>query len=579
MRISESFKDELLDRADLVDLIGTYLTLKKSGSSFKGLCPFHEEKTPSFTVFPNSQYYKCFGCGASGNAISFIIDFEGLGFVDAVEELASRYGLEIPKDTSPQQQRSPAIQVSDYAILATASHYFQQQLRSHPDAAKAVNYLKQRGLSGETCARFGVGYAPPGWRGLLDYFSTQNVTAEQAKDAGLVIFGDSQNYYDRFRDRIIFPIRDKRGRVVGFGGRIIDEGNPKYLNSPETPLFHKGRILYGLYEVRKAQAHPQSLVVVEGYMDVAMLAQHGINNAVATLGTAVTPDHLIDLFRSTKHVIFCFDGDTAGRQAAEKACKVALRFIREDKQVSLLHLADGEDPDSLVRKIGCAAFEQQVQQSTPLADYLIKIVSQGSNLSSLEGRRVMLEKARPLIQETASPLFRKLLVERLAKLANLEEKYLLNEMAGNNAVAGSSDIRRKPEVRLSLIDLIHSSLLRHPELYRLIGSTEHWQNMQDPRLQFLLKTLAIIQLSPGMSASQLLERWRGAEEFDQVREFMVQTLLDTESQNEAEFKGALVQLERRVGEHLLSELLEKSRHSALSSEEKKQLNQLLSLNK
>ena len=355
-RIPPTFIDDLLARVDIVDVIEPRVRLRQRGRDFLARCPFHEERTPSFSVSREKQFYYCFGCRASGTAITFLMEYDGLGFVDAVEELAERVGMEVPR-TGPdpggagREGRDRSVDLDAvYAALERANRYFRLQLREHPGKDRAVEYLKSRGLSGELAARFELGFAPPGWEGLASALGDAGKGVQVLEHAGLVARRDGGTPYDRFRDRVMFPIRDRRGRVVGFGGRIIGDGEPKYLNSPDGPVFHKGRELYGQYQVLRGRgSRPSRLVVVEGYMDVVALAQFGIDHAVATLGTAATRDHLQQLYRSTREVVFCFDGDPAGRDAAWRALEQALPLMREGRQAAFLFLPEGEDPDSFVR--------------------------------------------------------------------------------------------------------------------------------------------------------------------------------------------------------------------------------------
>ncbi|MDJ0740543.1 MAG: DNA primase, partial [Gammaproteobacteria bacterium] len=392
--IPQHFIDDLLARADIVEIIGRRVPLKKAGREFHACCPFHSEKTPSFTVSPAKQFYHCFGCGAHGSALGFLMEYDRLSFPEAVEELASSMGLEVPREAAFDQgpDHRPL-----YELLELAAQHYEQQLRQHADAARAVDYLRQRGLSGEIAARFRLGFAPPGWDNLLQALGGDDERVARLRDAGLITEQDHKRY-DRLRDRIIFPIRDGRGRVVGFGGRLLGDGKPKYLNSPETPVFHKGRELYGLYEARQADGHPARLLVVEGYMDVVALAQFGIGNAVATLGTATTSDHLEKLYRATPEVVFCFDGDRAGRDAAWKALQTALPLMRDGRQARFLFLPDGEDPDSLVRQIGAAAFTERVGGAQPLSEYLFEKLSAQVDMQTLDGRARLGELTQPLLE-------------------------------------------------------------------------------------------------------------------------------------------------------------------------------------
>jgi len=385
-RIPQSFIDEVLNRTDIVEVIDTRVPLKKAGREFKACCPFHDEKTPSFTVSQVKQFYHCFGCGANGTAISFLMDYEHMEFVEAIEELARRAGLEIPKETSGGQSHAPST-LPHYALLERVADYYQEQLRDHPQASRAVDYLKQRGLTGDIAARFGIGFAPPGWENLASALGANDTVHKQLLELGLTVERDKgDGAYDRFRDRIQFPIRDRRGRTIGFGGRVLDDSTPKYLNSSESPVFHKGQELYGLFEARRAVRKLERILVVEGYMDVVALAQFDINYAVATLGTATTHEHLERLFRTVPEVVFCFDGDRAGREAAWRALENTLPVLRDGREARFLFLPDGEDPDSLVRKIGKQALEQQIATATHLSDFFFDRLAAPLDINSIDGR-------------------------------------------------------------------------------------------------------------------------------------------------------------------------------------------------
>ena len=376
--IPRQFIDNLLARADIVEVIDSRVPLKKAGKNYQACCPFHTEKSPSFSVSQDKQFYHCFGCGEHGNAISFLMEFERLEFPDAVEELASHYNMEVPRE---QNNRSPAQQKQDqkayiqkqddYELMAQISQFFQQQLKVATDKEVAIEYLKGRGLSGEIVKRFGIGYISDAWDGMMKVFGRSGQINQQLVDLGMAIQGDKNKPYDRFRGRIQFPIRDKRGRVIGFGGRVLGDGNPKYLNSPETRIYHKGQELYGLYEAKQANKQLTRLVVVEGYMDVVALAQHGVDYAVASLGTATTPEQLQTLFRTVKEVICCYDGDRAGRDAAWRAMDNALPLIQDGFSLKFVFLPDGEDPDSMIREQGQAAFETMLDNATPFHSFCL----------------------------------------------------------------------------------------------------------------------------------------------------------------------------------------------------------------
>ena len=417
--IPKSFIQDLLNRIDIVDVIERYVPLKKAGTNFVACCPFHNEKSPSFTVSQSKQFYHCFGCGAHGTAIGFLMEHTGLGFVDAVEELARAAGMTVPRETSVPGQVQHKAAPDLYEVMQSATRYYRDQLKQSP---LAIDYLKRRGLSGDIAARFGIGYAPDGWQNLQSIVSDYQHSS--LLETGLVIENDEGKRYDRFRDRIMFPIVNTRGQVIGFGGRVLDTGEPKYLNSPETTLFEKGHELYGLFQAQKAIRASRQVLVVEGYMDVVALAQHGIEYAVATLGTATTPYHVQKLLRLTDKVVFCFDGDAAGQRAAWRALENALPQLVDGKHIGFLFLPPEHDPDSFVREHGSAAFEKLLQDALPLSAYLLRELSGQVDLRTQEGRTVLLQRAKPLLTVISAPATALLLRKEVAALAGVTQAEL-----------------------------------------------------------------------------------------------------------------------------------------------------------
>src|SRR6202165_2879980 len=434
--IPNDFIQRLLARFDIVEAVDRYVPLKKAGANYTACCPFHSEKTPSFTVSPSKQFYHCFGCGAHGTAIGFLMEYGGKSFPDAIEELARDAGPEGPRSTTPAED-TRRVQGQDLTgLLLHAAKFYRTALK---DAPRAIDYLKDRGLTGPIAVRFGVGYAPDDWQPLSRVFPDYQDKALET--AALVIAGDAGKRYDRFRDRIMFPIHDASGRVVGFGGRVLDKGEPKYLNSPETPLFSKGRELYGLFQARQAIRAASKVVVVEGYMDVVALAQHGVEFAVATLGTATTPTHAQKLFRVTDTVIFCFDGDEAGRRAAWRALENTLSLLADGKDARFLFLPDGADPDDYIRQRGKSAFEALLDEATPLSDFLLSELAARHPPRSAEGRAALVNAAKPLLAQLTAPVFGALLRQRLAELAGLPEREMMAFLPLQQVAAAAPPVR------------------------------------------------------------------------------------------------------------------------------------------
>lgn len=424
--IPQSFIDDLLDRIDIVDTVDSRVKLRKTGKNYSACCPFHDEKTPSFTVSPEKQFYYCFGCGASGNALGFVMDYERLSFPEAIESLARVAGLTVPREVQTEAQvKREQERKSIYSLLEKADEFYQQQLRHHPSKNMAVNYLKGRGLDGKTAKDYGVGFAAPGWDNLLKALASNDEDKHLLIEGGMLIHHEQdKKLYDRFRHRIMFPIRDTRGRVIGFGGRVLGDDKPKYLNSPETPVFHKGQELYGLYEARLAYRDLPRLLVVEGYMDVVSLAQFGIRYGVATLGTACGEDHLDKAFKYTNEVVFCFDGDKAGRAAASRALDASLTTMADGRTVKFLFLPEGEDPDTLVRKIGPDKFETMISMAVPLEDQLFDTAAEGLNIRTMEGRATFSKRAAPMLDKLPKSVFRELMFENLATRTGLSRNIL-----------------------------------------------------------------------------------------------------------------------------------------------------------
>ncbi|MBX9810955.1 MAG: DNA primase [Burkholderiales bacterium] len=481
--IPQSFIQELLNRVDIVDVVDRHVKLKRAGANYVACCPFHGEKTPSFTVSQSKQFYHCFGCGAHGTAISFIMEYNGTGFVDAVKELAQSVGLQVPEVHSGQAARKAGEGGDLYGVLLQAAQFYRAQLKEAPHA---IEYLKRRGLSGEIAKRFGIGYAPAGWQSLAAAFP--EYSAQALVTAGLVKHSEEGRRYDIFRDRIMFPIVDVHGNVIGFGGRVLESGDagsagegsadsaargsPKYLNSPETPVFEKGRELYGLYQARRAIRDAGRVIVVEGYMDVVALAQAGVEYAVATLGTATTPMHVQKLLRQTDEIVFCFDGDAAGRRAAWRALENSLGQLVDGKQLRFLFLPQGEDPDTYVRRQGKAAFEVLLDKAVPLSQFLLDELAARVDRGTTEGRVKLLQDAKPLVQQVAAPLLSLLLRKQLAELAGVTQAELDGQYRIKSQFKAQVPAKRPTPANLSLVQKLIARLMFNSELAKLLSRHE-----------------------------------------------------------------------------------------------------------
>ena len=482
--IPSAFIDDLLARTDIVEIIESRVTLKKTGQNYSGLCPFHQEKSPSFSVSQDKQFYYCFGCQASGSALTFLMEFERLDFISSVEALAARLGLSVPDDRQRQSSEESQRRKSVLLQLEKAADFYRLQLRSHGQRAKAVGYLKNRGLSGPIARDFGLGFAPPGWDNLLKALALSDEDVSLMIDAGLLIDQpEEKKRYDRFRDRIIFPIRDLRGRTIAFGGRIIGDGKPKYLNSPETTVFHKGRELYGLYEARKSKAKLDRILVVEGYMDVVALAQHGIHFAVATLGTATTIEHVERLFRQVSEIIFCFDGDLAGRNAAWKALLIVLPLLSDGRSAKFLFLPDGEDPDSLVRSEGSEGFVKRLQQADTFVDWFFRKIQQdldskNNDIDTISGKAALSKLAMSYLNNMQEGVFRHLMIDELALKTGLDKERLQAVTAKYAAPAMDPQSVAEPgladhEEISESVDLALALLVLQPDLALEFNSSEY----------------------------------------------------------------------------------------------------------
>jgi len=578
-RIPQQFIDDLVNRADIVDVVDSRVALKKRGKEYIACCPFHSEKSPSFTVSQNKQFYHCFGCGAHGTALSFVMEYERLDFVDAIEALAAEYHMEVPREQgsfeSKQEDKKPI-----YDVLEKAATSYANELKT---SQRAIDYLKQRGLSGEVAKTFQLGYVPDSWDFILSQHGTDDETKAACLKAGLSIEKNPQKHYDRFRDRIMFPIRDRRGRVIGFGGRILDKGEPKYLNSPETPVFHKGEELYGLYEARQSVKDLQRIIIVEGYMDVVALAQHGIPYAVATLGTATSREQISKLFRIVPELIFCYDGDAAGKKAAWRALENSLGVLRDGVQARFLFLPDGEDPDTLVRQEGQQAFEQRLDHATPLSDFLLNHLAEPLDLTSPDGKARLSELAKPLISKIADGVFKDLLLGQLSDMIGLSSAALQQHMPQAQQQEAHTYTRQatqpyitpKHKIKTPPIRLAIALLLQFPDIAKHCEIPEPLHTSQMPGVPLLLQVYNTILQTNAGSTSVLLERWR-----DTADEGILNKLVQLEipESNEATrlagFNDSLSNLLKKHRDSRLQELLDKSVTAPLNDDEKAEMSKL-----
>ena len=563
--IPESFIQELLNRIDVVDIIDRRLTLKKAGANYLACCPFHQEKTPSFTVSPSKQFYHCFGCGEHGSAISFLIEYEGLTFVDAINELANSIGLKVPND-APQKIEKNAENSNLEEVIKIASIYYQKQLRAAP---KAISYLKSRGLTGEVAKEFSIGYAPEGWQNLKIPF--KDYEEESLIKAGLVVKNEKGKYYDRFRNRIMFPIYSDKGKIIGFGGRVIDsEDTPKYYNSPETPLFQKSYELYGLLESRKQIRKKGYVLVVEGYMDVVGLAQKGIRNTVATLGTATTAFHIKKLIRYTQEIVFCFDGDNAGRSAAWRAMNNSLTSVTDNIQLKFLFLPDAHDPDSFVKENSAQDFELLAQNSIPLTEYIIKYLTNDNNRVTSEKRVKFLNEIKPILNELTAPKLLMIFKKRIAELINLEVDEINEILELKNIYKNNSSKKLPNRLPMKSSRRFCLLLILKPELIIKEDSEYFTSDTIDDKL-----VLAVIDLKNGTienNSASIMHLLASRFDDELIKQINAQlATFDDEMNLEEEINALRASIKKRyfssVNKNKLSETTKKSLNS-LSDEER-----------
>lgn len=573
-KIPRNFIDDLLARTDIVDLIDSSIGLKKSGKDYQACCPFHNEKSPSFTVSQDKQFYHCFGCGANGNAISFMMEYEKLEFVDAIEELASLLHLEVPREQD-NYSKGPKISSeqkrSDYELMLQAARFYGHQLKHHKNSSQVIEYVKGRGLSGETVKKYLIGYAPSEWDGLCSLFARNPSQKQQLVDLKLASEKTPGRSFDFFRDRLMFPIKDKRGRVIGFGGRIMPSdgddksSGPKYLNSPETRIFHKGFELYGLYEAKQAHKKLEQILIVEGYMDVVALSEQGIEYAVASLGTATTPEHMHTLFRTTDRVICCYDGDRAGRDAAWRALENALPYLADGKELKFAFLPDGEDPDSLVLKEGKADFEQRLSQSQDFTKVLFEKLAIECDLTTDAGKSKILSLALPLIEKVKSEFYQENLLEQLARLIG-RTKEQLNQKLNNPRQQNTLQKKFKMTPMRIAIGLI----VQHPELAREIPHLPELVELGLPGLA-LFKNLQSLSLkNNGINAGQILELFRDTPEYSALTKLASwQHQIDDETLIPY-FKNTFKFIEDQCLNHRAETLLIKDKTQGLTSDERQE---------
>ncbi|MCK0555170.1 DNA primase [Pantoea ananatis] len=568
-RIPRVFINDLLARTDIVELIDARVKLKKQGKNYHACCPFHNEKTPSFTVNGEKQFYHCFGCGAHGNAIDFLMNYDRLEFVESIEELATSHGLDVPYEAGngPSQMERHQRQ-SLYQLMENLNGFYQQSLQQS-SAQSARDYLEHRGLSADIINHFSIGYAPAGWDNVLKRFGKQPEDRESLMEAGMLVSNDKGRVYDRFRERVMFPIRDKRGRVIGFGGRVLGNDTPKYLNSPETPVFHKGRQLYGLYEALKNHPEPKRLLVVEGYMDVVALAQYGVDYAVASLGTSTTAEHIQLLFRSTDNVICCYDGDRAGREAAWRALETALPYMNDGRQLRFMFLPDGEDPDTLVRKEGKAAFEARMEQAMPLSSFLFDSLLPQVDLSSRDGKARLSTLALPLITQIPGETLRIYLRQELGNKLGILDDAQLEKLMPKQGPGGSTPVA--PPLKRTTMRVLVALLIQNPQLATLVPSLDGLAESKIAGLPLFIELVTRCNENPGLTTGQLLELYRGTNFSQTLETLAVWNHMIVDEESEAVFQDSLASVYDSALEERLEFLIARERTHGLSTDERREL--------
>lgn len=568
-QIPRVFINDLLARTDIVDLIDARVKLKKQGKNYHACCPFHHEKTPSFTVNGDKQFYHCFGCGAHGNAIKFLMEYDRLEFVETIEELATMHGLEVPYESGTGPTKQEIHQRHNlYELMGNISSFYQRAL-SQSVGTPALQYLQQRGLSAEVISHFAIGFAPPGWDNVLKRFGEGN-DRNALNDAGMLVTNDQGRTYDRFRERVMFPIRDKRGRVIAFGGRVLGNDTPKYLNSPETGIFHKGRQLYGLYEAQQSHKDLKRLLVVEGYMDVVALAQFGIDYAVASLGTSTTAEHIQLLFRATDLVVCCYDGDRAGREAAWRALETALPYLNDGRQLRFMFLPDGEDPDTLVRKEGKAAFEQRMEQAQPLSQFLFETLQQQVDMSSADGRTKLGILAMPLIGQVPGETQRLYLRQQLGNKLGILDDSQLDRLLPK--MAEQAQPYQPPQLKVTTMRILIGLLVQNPRLAVEVPNLA-LEGIEEDKVAGLALFRDLVETctaSPGMSMGLLLEQYRDSKYHKQLETMAVWNHMIVEEEIDEKFRISLAELYDQLLNQRLEILIARDRTHGLSAKEKKE---------
>ncbi|HIF9247738.1 TPA: DNA primase [Photobacterium damselae] len=576
-RIPRSFIDDLISRYDIVDVIDSRVKLKKKGKNFGACCPFHNEKTPSFSVSQEKQFYHCFGCGAHGNVLDFVMEFDRLEFVEAIEELASQLGIEVPREndngSAPSGPRA-AEKRNLYDVMAHIAQFYQSQLRTD-EGQFAIDYLKGRGLSGEIVKKFAIGYVPDQWDLVRNRYGRDEASQQALVDMGMLIENDNGRRYDRFRGRVMFPILDRRGRVIGFGGRVLGDGTPKYLNSPETPIFHKGRELYGLHQVLETHREPERILVVEGYMDVVALAQFGVDYAVASLGTSTTSEHIQTLFRQTSTVVCCYDGDRAGREAAWRAMEQALPYLLDGRELKFMFLPDGEDPDTYIRQYGKEEFEHQVSSAMSLIDFMFNSLTEQANMETKEGRSKLMTLAKPLIEKVAGEALREYLINKLGYSLGLPPDQIRLEIKRPQ--------QEKPRLvqqnlkRTPMRDVV-ALLIQNPIFVnQLEFDTQAFEGIEVAGLNLLLTIVEKCRTNPNITTGQLLESWRGSKNealLARLASWELPLSKDEDSTLDV-FLDAMDNVIGQCVQQQIEKLQAKSSTVGLSVEEKQELQSLL----